>query len=149
MACSRKKRRKSGSSPLIVIGIGVVIILLAAFILFIKMRSGESVRPGGGFSGKEYTSGVSSTAGNILQIRGEVKSVDAKGRRRFVDVLTEDNVRIPLLIPEDAALDSNVRASMKYLFTVESRDGEYKRPNEQEVTPVKELLIVKSVESVR
>lgn len=148
MARSRKKRRKSGSTPLM-IGLGVGVILLAAFVfVFIKMRSEKAVRPGGTFSTTEYISKVSSTAGNILQFKAEVKSVDAKGKRRFVDVLTEDNVRIPLLIPEDAALDSNVRASMTYLFTVESCDGEYKDADGQ-VKPVKELLIVKSVESAR
>lgn len=148
MARSRKKRRKSGSTPLIIC-FGVGIILLAVFVfLFINARSSQAERPGGTFSEKEYISGVSSTAGNILKIKAEVKSVDALGKRRFVEVLTEQNMRIPLLIPEDAALDSNVRASMTYLFTVESRNGEF-TDEEGRVTPVKELLIVKSVESAK
>lgn len=143
-----KKNGKANLKPLI-IGAGVVItgaLVLASGVLK-GGSSGRGKTPTPGFSIADYRRDGSrfASTGNSYVFDGRVESLETIGNDLIICISLPGNVdeRLPLLLPGNVRLKTNLTRGDRFLFETSCRTG--KTPDGKQV---KGVLIVKNAESL-
>lgn len=144
MARSRRRGRAASSDHTVIFVVGGAVIAVLLFIVVFGPKIGlfgddKNENRGRELSTDNYLKkGSSSVSRNTFSFEATVDSIKTKGKARLVQVsTTEDNKRIPLFVPADASLSSNINENSSYLFTVKGCNGTTSQGEE-----VKGVLII-------
>ncbi len=144
MARSRRRGRATSSDHTVIFVVGGAVIAVLLFIVVFGPKFGlfgddKNENRGRELSTDNYLKkGSSSVSRNTFSFEATVDSIKTKGKARLVQVsTTEGNKRIPLFVPADASLSSNINENSSYLFTVKGCNGTTSQGEE-----VKGVLII-------
>ena len=145
MARSRRRGRTASADHTVIFVVGGVVIAVLVFIVIFGPKFGlfganQNENQGRSLPASDYLKkGSSSVARNTFSFEATVDAVKSKGKARLVQVTTTaDNKKIPLFVPADSDLSSNINENSNYLFTVQGCNGTTSLGEE-----VKGVLIIK------
>ncbi len=132
------------TTPLIMGGLCVLLVLLVGM-LFFKPSSRSGTEPQK-FSIAQYRQDGSrfASTGNRYILEGRVESIESHGDTRIVAVSMSNNrnERLPILVPGDVKLQTNITRGDSFIFDVSCRTGRNAEGQE-----VKGILVVNDVKT--
>lgn len=130
------------TTPLIMGGLCVLVVLLVGM-LFFKPSSGSGTDQ---FSIAKYRQDGSrfASTGNRYILEGRVESIESHGNMRVVAVSMSNNrnERLPILVPGEVKLQTNITRGDSFIFDVSCRTGRNAEGQE-----VKGILVVNDVKT--
>ena len=138
----RGRGKKTNVTPLIIGGLGLLVVLLAAMLFFKpSSRSNTAAKP---FNIAQYRQDGSrfASTGNRYVLEGKVENIETHGDNRMVAISMANNrnERLPLLVPGANQLPINITRGDTFIFDVSCRTGRDAAGNE-----VKGILVVNDV----
>ncbi len=140
----RGRGKKMNTTPLIMGGLCLLVVLLVGM-LFFKPSSRSGTEPQR-FNIAQYRQDGSrfASTGNRYILEGRVESIESHGNKRVVAVSMSGNrnERLPLLVPGEVKLQTNITRGDSFIFDVSCRTGRLADGQE-----VKGILVVNDVKT--